>query len=529
MPQLKISTRLILFISLLVLLQTLVTGGFATRYLNNSLQEQMGIRALHLATTIAQIPMVREAVANRDSAPLNQFVAELMQISDVAFVSIGDHQGIRLAHPVPDRIGNPMQGDDNELALVYGQRYVSEAVGSLGPSIRGKTPVFGDEGEIIGVVSVGYLTDSVRETVASYRNVLLSVSTLILLISILAAIWIARRFKAAIYGLEPHQIARLFEERNATLESVREGIIAVNADGVITIMNRAALVILGLPPDQSQIGRQVRDVLPESRLAELLVSGEPEYDRPIIRNGEELVANRIPIRDGEQIIGAVSSFRRKNEIDLISQQLTQVRQYAETLRSQTHEYMNKLHTISGLIQIGASDKALEMIGQETQEQQSLIQLLTRSVAEPVLLGCILGKYNRAQELGLRLEIDPESHMEALPPHIVPEQLVTILGNLLDNAFDANLESGQKLISLSMTDLGQDLVFEVEDQGPGIPIAERSRIFERGYSSKAEHNRGIGLQLVSDTVTRLRGEITVSDGDDCGTRFTVYLPRELGQR
>ncbi len=524
MNRFKISTRLMFMMCLLVLLQTALLGGFALHYLTSSLEEQIGLRALQLASMIAQTPAVREAALAHDSNRMQSLAEELREATDASFIAVGDEQGIRLAHPLPQRIGLPMVGGDNTRALELGQSYISRATGSLGPSVRGKAPIFSEEGDILGVVSVGYLTTSLEHIVLRYQRIVIGVTLALLLLSVLLAVWISRRFRAAIFGLEPHQIARLFEERNATLESVREGIIAVNTEGRITTFNQAAAATLGLSPSEPLSGRPIQDVLPDSRLPNMLVSGEPEFDRELILRGQTLIVNRIPIRDGQKVIGGVASFRRKDELDQVSRQLTQIQQYAETLRSQTHEYANKLHTIAGLIQIGASDRALEIIGQETREQQALLRWLVDSVTEPVLSGCLLGKYNRAHELGLQLLIDPDSHMGALPPHVPPERIVTLLGNLLDNAFEATLAAQGKQVQLSMTDLGSDLIFEVEDQGTGVPEAERERIFQRGVSGKSS-SRGIGLHLVRQTLTQLGGEITVSETTGGGARFTAYIPKE----
>ncbi|WP_416886070.1 ATP-binding protein [Marinospirillum sp.] len=532
MPKLKLSTRLILVITLLVLLQMLLSGLLATRTLQQSLEEQVEARILHLARLIAEMPSVQQAIIDRDSEQLNQLVDGFMLSGDMAFVTIGDHQGIRLAHPFDDRLGLPMQGGDNDLALLQGLSYVSEAEGSLGRSLRGKAAVFDTAGRIIGVVSVGYLREHIDQIIQDYHQRLMQMALVILLLSVLLAVWISRRFKAAIYGLEPEQIAQLLEERDATLESLREGMISVNAAGIITTMNRAALEILHLQEGPSPLGQPVSEVLPNSPLLELLASGQSEYDRPLWRHGEELIANFTPMYRGQRLIGAVSSFRRKTDIDQMSQQLTQVRQYADSLRSQTHEYMNKLHTLAGLIQIGATDQALALIGQETQEQQNLIQWLTQNITDPLVLGCILGKYNRAHELGLELVLDPESDLGPLPAHIAPEQLVTLLGNLLDNAFEANLQRDQKQVFLSIDGRGQEIILEIEDQGPGIAPSEQERIFERGYSHKQKlangiQHHGIGLQLVRATVSQLGGEVTLVSHLNTGSRFTVYLPKEPG--
>ncbi|MEX0624369.1 MAG: ATP-binding protein, partial [Saccharospirillum sp.] len=244
-------------------------------------------------------------------------------------------------------------------------------------------------------------------------------------------------------------------------------------------------------------------------------------------NGRHMIVNRLPVKQGSAIIGVVSSFRLRDELDQVSRQLTRIQQYADTLRSQTHEYSNKLHTIAGLIQIGANDEALALIGSEVHDHQTLIHLLLDAVPDPVLAGCILGKYNRAREMGQTLVIDPDSHMADVPAQLPKDQLVSVLGNLIDNALEATRrqqgEGGQ--VQLSMTDLGLDLIFEVEDQGPGISAEEEARMFEKGVTSKSGSGHGIGLYLVRQFVERWGGSITVENLAVGGSRFTLYLPKQ----
>ncbi len=533
--RLKLKTRMVLVLGLVALLQTIAIGLFALHYLSQSLEEQMGQRALHVAKTVAAIPQIIDAIAARDSAMLQPISLDLASKTAAHFVVIGDAQSIRLTHPNPQRIGRSMlddDGDDNAPVLRHGRGYISKAQGSLGPTMRGKAPVYDRVGEqVIGVVSVGYRLDRIAALIERYQRTLILVIGAAFILSVLTALWLATHFKKAIFGLEPEQIGRLFEERNATLESVREGIIAINAEGRITTFNRTAIDTLGLSPDTQLMGRSIEQVLPDNRMLEVLTTGLPQFDQEVWLADRNLIVNRLPLKQGERITGVVSSFRRKDELDQVSQKLTRIQQYADSLRSQAHEYSNKLHTIAGLIQIGATDEALSLIGQETQQHQALIHLLLESVPDPVLAGCLLGKYNRARELGLWLLIDPDSHMTALPEHLPREQLVSILGNLIDNALDATLShtgTGGE-VRLSMTDLGDDLIFEIEDQGPGIPETEQQRIFEKGVSSKSEQGHGLGLHLVGTLLELLGGTVEVDPGDPGGSRFTVYLPKQVGMQ
>ncbi|MFT5706745.1 MAG: two-component system CitB family sensor kinase, partial [Oceanospirillaceae bacterium] len=273
-------------------------------------------------------------------------------------------------------------------------------------------------------------------------------------------------------------------------------------------------------------GRHLSDILPNSTMLDLLITKESQFDREIYRNNNILVGNRIPIFDGDKPVGVVSSFRLKDELEFISQRLTKSEQYSQTLRSQTHEYANKLNTIAGLIELGANKQALELISSETQAQQALIHLLVNSVENSVLSGCIIGKFNRAKEMGLNLILDDESTIGSLPKHIKPEQIITVLGNLLDNAYEASLKSQATSIFLSMTDIGKDIIFEVEDRGPGIPAEVEQQIFSKGYSSKEEGGHGWGLFLAKQIVTLLQGSIQISKPSQGGCRITVYFPKEL---
>ncbi|WP_432474765.1 ATP-binding protein [Amphritea sp. HPY] len=528
--RLKLKQRMILILGLMALLQTGVLGLFAVHYLQHSLDEQIGQRALHVAKTIAAMPQFVSAVKERDSQYLQPLTLRLAVKTEAKFVVVGDRDGIRLAHPNPDKVGRPMsddEGDDNAEALVRGKGYISKALGHLGWTMRGKAPVYAEHtDEVIGLVSVGYDLTQVEEVIDRYRLTLIIVIAGCFLLSACIAIWFANHFKRAIFGLEPEQIAHLFDEQNATLEAVREGIIAINSLGIITTINKTAIVTLGLPEDTRLTGRPIAQVLPDSGLLEVLRTGEPQFDLEVWREGYNLIVNRLPLKQGDKITGVVSSFRRKDELDMVSKKLTRIQQYADSLRSQAHEYSNKLHTIAGLIQIDAKHEALALIGQESQSHQDLIHLLLAATPDPILAGCLLGKYNRAREMGLELIIDPESHMTELPDNLPREQLVSILGNLIDNALEATLlqqGSGGK-VKLSMTDLGNDLIFEVEDQGAGISKSEEQRIFEKGVTSKTENGHGIGLHLVKSLLKNLGGHISLESGDGQGSRFIVYIPK-----
>lgn len=520
-----LQTRMICLVCLLVLFLTLVSGAIYTAIVGDLLEEQISKRALLVSHTIAKIPLVkRRIIAPHPDGTLQNLAESIRKKVGAEFIVIGNKQGIRFSHPVPERIGQAMVGGDNAPALEHGEAYVSRAVGTLGPSIRGKVPIFDDAHQVIGVVSVGYLVENVNETVLGRQQIVVILIGLLTILGVLGAIRISTGFKQAIFGLEPEQIARLFSERKSIIESIREGIIAIDRDALVTVTNRQAIDILGKSTESEVIGHHIKEVLPGAKLSRVLSGGAQRFDHEFEVAGTMMILNTVPMIEDDEIIGAVASFRRKEELDILAKQLSQVKEYSEMLRSQTHEYSNKLHTIAGLIQIGHEKEALDLISKETAGYQGLIAFLAKAVPHPVLAAFIIGKYNYAQELRINFEIDPESQLIDVPAELNREKLVTILGNLIDNAFDASLQNGKDpQVRLSMTDSGNDLVFEIEDSGNGIPDELSDKMFEKGFSTK-QADRGHGLYLVKCALKDLNAQMTLTDSPLGGALFSVFIPK-----
>ena len=517
--------RMLLLMFLLLGALVSITWLMVSMLVSSILEEYIGRNALNVSKTVSLTTVVHEGLKNKNSTQIQLYAESVRKATGARFVVVGDHEGRRYSHPVPERIGKLMVGGDNPRALEKGEAYVSKAVGTLGPSMRGKVPIFANSGKVIGVVSVGYLQETVESVTEGYlQRVLLWVFGLFLLGGI--GTWlIARNVKQSIFGLEPVEIARLFRERNAILDSIREGVVAINDKGQVTMLDHEAAKILKIPPE-SGIGTSIESILPQTRMLEVLKSGEEQFDQEMIIGGIEVIVNRVPIWQNGRVAGVVSSFRRKDEIDRMAQELTQIQEYSEVLRTQTHEYSNKLHTLAGLIQLGSHQEALDLIGRETSGYQELLGTLAETVPEPLLSAIILGKYNRAQELRIIFQLDPESRMIDIPKKINREKIVTILGNLLENALEAAQEntSGKRTVQLSMTDFGNDLIFEVEDSGSGIEDESVDLSLQHGFTTKSGTGRGIGLSLVHENLKYLGGHLTVVHSSLGGMRFTIYIPK-----
>ncbi|MDC5806817.1 sensor histidine kinase [Vibrio europaeus] len=523
---------IIMTLSGLIELLILVAAGFI--YIKQAQEDEMGHQALGVASFLAKSPYVISAIENGVDQESQQRYRSLTNLIGAAFIVIGDKDGIRLVHPLDERIGKPMKGGDNDRALVGGEAYISVAEGSLGYSVRGKTAVFNEQGEIIGVVSVGYLIDRLQDRIEPFIIFLVLMAFIVVGANAIVSSYASRRFQKAILGFEPEEIGRLYVELDVTLETLKEGIITIDDEGKLRSINRSACQILNLNKEQS-INRPLSEILPESDLHTVIQTARTDHDINLYLNKQRLIANRSPIIVDGKVVGAVSSFRRRDDLTELTEQLAKTKEYAEMLRSQTHEHRNKLNTISGMVQMGELEAVQYLIGQETAHYQALIEFLRETIKEPLIAGMLLGKTERARELGLQLVVEEGSRLEPLPQRINPEDLVTILGNLIDNAFDATRDAitrdplfpaDRRLVEVSISDYGNEVILEVVDQGCGLPDnVSVDSLVERGVSSKDSSTRGVGLFLTNQLATRYHGELEMMNNKDCGARMTVYLPKD----
>lgn len=524
----SLQNKLIVIIIAVILFLLSITGALFMSLTTKILKEQIGTRAVTVSQAIAENTVIRDLLIAEDPEKKLPEIAEKLRIrADAKFVVIGDRFGKRYAHPNPAKIGHNMiddDGDDNSPALINGQSYISHEAGSLGVSIRGKSPIFDSKGKIVGIVSVGYLMEKVQDVISSYLIIIKIFILIAVCTGVFCAVYIARGVKWAIFGLEPKEIANLLQEKSAILESIREGVIAVNEVGDVSMINQAAMTMLEMDEPDKALGKAVREVVPQSGICKVLETAKPRIDVDVELNDTHLIMNILPIIHKGEVMGVVASFRRKDELYRLAKELSRVKEYSEMLRAQSHEYSNKLHTIAGLLQIEAYKDALDMIISEASDYQSFVKLLTSTLKDPMLSAIIIGKYNYALELGIDFHIDPESSMKDIPDSTDREKLVTILGNLFNNAFEAVSECERKVVSLSMTDFGNDIIFEIEDSGSGISEDMLSDIFRKGMSTKDRGDRGFGLYFVDKLVNEMGGSIEVGNSQLGGASFTVIVSK-----
>ncbi|OLQ86295.1 ATPase [Vibrio panuliri] len=526
---LSFSRRVFMLIFGLMFIQlTFVTTNFH-RTLLDTLEDQVGTRALIQAQEIASDPELIQEVRIKNIAAIERVTDRLHKISDASFIVIGDEVGVRLSHPDKDKIGLPMQGGDNAGALRRGESYVSIREGSLGYGVRGKTPIIDFDGNTIGVVSVGYLLNRFDQWVVLYFKPLVYELLVTLILTLIGAWLFSKHIKKKMNGMEPSEIALALHLQESILSSVYEGVIAIDKQGKTLAVNRSAVQILGID--------QHFDSLKNNSVLEFITNYQFFFKTPyednlkdeiIILNGKTVIASRVAIYDDENLIGWVISFRAKNDINSLTAELTQIKQYTENLRVMRHEHANKLSTISGLIEIGEYKSALEIINSENNKKQQLIDFITSRILLKKVAGILLGKYSRARELGIDLQFDPTCQLMQVNAPIESIDLSAIIGNLIDNAFEATLKNPEsnKVVTVLITDAGDDLVIEISDNGCGISDEIASTIFSRGVTSKGDNEgHGIGLYLIQRYVTNAGGVILVDDAEPKGTTFSIFIPNK----
>ncbi|SUB83717.1 Sensor histidine kinase DpiB [Pragia fontium] len=518
------------FLLLLVVFSLLLgaLNKFMEYQLDNYLTEKVSEIAMNQAKIIASIDDVIEGVEQRNTEKLKKIADRLSMESNFSYLVIGDEKSVRLYHPNPEKIGYTMQWNKPG-ALERGESYIVSSEGSMGLALRAKTPIWDKNGQVIGVISLGYLNSKIDIWRSNQILPLTSALLLILFLLILLSWQFSTHIKKQMMGMEPLEIARVQRQQDALFGAVFEGLLAVDTQGKITAINQNAqkmLKLTGAP--KHLVGRLVQDLItPADYFIDL--SGTNRIDDLLIINGLKIIANRVGIWIDGEFQGWVISFRRHDEMNILSAQLTQIQQYVENLRTLRHEHLNWMSTIGGLLQLKEYDRALEMVKFESSNQQSLIDNISGMFKNRLIAGLLFGKYHRAKELGLDMVFIPGCSISAQPAPLTENELASILGNLLNNAFEATLKNpdSNKLIEFYISDEGEELVIEVSDNGIGIEPSIREKIFTRGVTSKSSSDHGIGLYLVKTYIDQYHGSITVDDNDPCGTVFSIFIPKDKG--
>lgn len=495
--------------------------SYSAYQLDEILTQQISLRAQVQSQQLSQLPSLVAAVASGKASSVSEIITAVQAVSDADFITVSDKNGIRLAHPVEERIGLHVTGGDIERALNSGESYLSYGVGSLGPSIRYISPILSDDGNVIGMIKVGYLIDTLDLWTSEQLLPLLGFG----LGAVCICIWLSWKFshyvRKHMQEMEPWQLKQALKTYQGVLEATYEGLVAINSKGHLYLINDSARSMLNYTQEHGD--EFIDDV---DNPTSFSLAGE-DYINGLIRvNGKNLVVNRVTLRTSSgEPYGAVFSLRDQNEMHVLSEKISQVNQYMENMRVTRHEYQNKLSTISGLLQMGAYEKALAVCLSQAKASQSQLDSLNALQHRPALSALILAKASKANELGVALSIDCQSDLSRLSKRLSEEQLCALIGNLAQNSLDAVKGKEGGGVDIHISESVSEYTIQVVNNGPMIEC-ELDTLCELGFTSKPSNaENGVGMHIVRSVVEQGLGHMEL-DSDELETAFTVYFSKEL---
>ncbi|MCP9270650.1 sensor histidine kinase [Mycolicibacterium arenosum] len=482
-------------------------------------------QVVSIATALADAPSTAAAIESHRATEILQPVTEAVRTdTDIAFITIMAPDGIRFTHTDPRQIGGPYIGT-REPAL-RGETYTEVYTGTLGPSVRAIVPVRNTRGQVVGMVAAGITQQTLAQRWRDQVPAIAVVGLGALALSLVGVWAIRRRLLRQTHGLRPDELRVMYEHHDAILHSVSEGLIVLDRNRVV-LANDEARRLLGLPPGE---------VKPED-LPDFLRSYEPGVrDELHVTEDRVLVVNRSKVAgsasggqersDRGMSESEVVTIRDRTELQGALGELSSLQVLTDSLRAQAHEAANKLHTVITMVEMGRPEDAVTFATAELALSQRLVDRLSDDVGEPALVALLLGKTAQADERGIALTITEDTHLpgasEGLP--LTPQEIVTVLGNLVDNAMDAcDRDDPWVEVTVSLDD--DELLMRVADSGAGMDADTFARAMQRGYSTKSDggtEHHGLGLALVAQVVARHGGKLTADV--TYGSVVTVTVPR-----
>ena len=483
----------------------------------------------NVAETIAQSPLLiniqEEEISTYEA--LGEYLDSLKTtLGDIDVISIVNKNKVRVYHSNPSLIGVPYEG--TLPTFTYGEDsdyHTTDEEGPSGKQRRAYAPIYDKNGEYIGCVMAIMLMENIQEETWHTFLIFALITLVAIVIELIISSQISHRIKRSLLGYEPDMFTAMYKMRDNILETLKEGILATDNNGTIQFANSAALRMLRVDEDTELYGQSV-DFFEDPILSETMKEGEREFNVNIAR--ENIILDRVPIKDNEKTVGAIGILHNREEYTRLMQDLSGTRYLVDSMRANNHDFTNKLHVILGLIQMEMYDEASSYIQNITMVQRENISKVMNSVQDPSVAALLIGKIARAAELNVSFELCEGSFYSPSDLHLSSETLITVIGNLLDNAFDAmdNEEiTAEKHLSFGIYSRPGAVLITVVDNGKGILGADKERIFENGFSTKGE-GRGTGLYQVKNMVERLGGKIIVESEEGKGTSFAVSFGKGI---
>ncbi|QGU94548.1 GHKL domain-containing protein [Clostridium bovifaecis] len=520
----KLQYKITLFITIMLIIVVGSIGVLTSNQVNKTVETQMGNNAMDLAQTIASMDSIKKNLATtKDYRVIQGIVESFREKTRFQYIIVMDMEGIKYSYPYENSLGKVYRSGGEERVLKYGEAYVSADTNKLISAIRAFVPIY-YEGEQVGAVLVGLLNDTVYKEIGTYMFNLKLILVLGLILGIVGAAFLSFNIKNTIYGLEPKEIAILLAQEELVLESFKNGIFAINEKGEITFFNKTAKSVLGFSNDIKKNNILKFPSNYTDQIMKVLETGESVYNQEIeVGINKVLLCSHTVLRNPkDEIIGVASSFQDLTEVKQMAEELIGIKKMTDELRAQKHEFMNKLHTISGLIQLEKYDKVVEYISGISEEKKLITQNLDNNIKNSHIEGILLAKYYKAAESKISLEIDPNSYLKEMPKSLTNGEVCSIIGNLIENAIDELVKIDNGRITVRLNSNKEELRIRIQDNGPGIDEKIKDKIFEKGITTK-EGKRGFGLWIIKNIIDRARGEIKLIE--DNGTIWDIRIPME----
>ncbi|WP_083706932.1 sensor histidine kinase [Intrasporangium flavum] len=522
--RLRLRDQVILLVTGLVALTLLLSVAVAAYTVRGIVERQFEIRALTVARAAAldtRLAPWLDGPATRDG-PV-QAAAERVRVgTNVQAVVVLDANGVRYSHPDASRVGSPVRVDLDP--VLAGAETMSVEDDAEGPAARARVPLRDAAGRVVGVVSVGLGMGRVEDSVWALTRGLVAAAVVVLVLGVLGAFVLARRLRRTTHGLEPAEMADLLRGQQALLEGVKDGVVALDPDGVVTAANEEAHRLMGTRPGVSP--ESARAGLPDEVQA-LLARPEPPRGELTVVGDHTVVATRLAVvRDGRDL-GTVLVLRDESDLDDLARELEATRALGDALRAQAHEYTNRIHTVAGLLRLGHVPQAREYLVQ-LQASTAWGEL----VDDPYLAGLLTAKAAVASEAGVVLRVGDTTWVDRPLRH--PLDCVTVVGNLIDNAVRAaqsaaTPDGDEPWVEVTLLADAADLVVHVVDSGPGVATEDREAIFRPGFTTRPggsvdRRDHGLGLALARRTARRHGGDVELVDpgSADHGAAFSARL-------
>lgn len=523
-----LKNKIVIFNILVTLICVIVTVIYMAQLRFSWLRQDMEENLMSISKIISKCPLVKESLkSGKPSDELQDYIKDVVNISrNIDTIVIMDTNGTTYANSdIEDKLKSNKSRNIGELAAKNNKDNIQDNIQSFGKLIISFVTIKDEKENPIGFVASTLLMKHIEKSRYEVIMVLFLVILSGLLIGNVGALIISKSIKDSLLGYEAEQISKLFLQKQEVIDALEDGMIAIDEEMNVTFLNEVSKKILN-KEKEDMIGKSINNIIPNIDVYLNLKDEKAIYNKELNIASTIVFVNKISIKEGNNFVGSILILKDKTEITKLAEEITGVKQVVEALRANNHEFSNKLHVILGLIQINELDEAKKYILNQTKVYQNKISIVMKKIHEPTIAALILGKISRAKEMGVNLVIDEDSYLNKDNKNISSHFLVTVIGNLLENAIESTSiwDDKEKIVKILIRDEDNKLIIKIEDRGGGIEEKNRQYIYNRGFSTKGDE-RGRGLYLVKEAVENVKGSINYFTEVGLGSGFTVVIPKE----